>query len=77
MVRTMSVQNASEQLATLVRTLHPGDQIVLTDAEQPIARIVPEEIGRRNRKAGLCKGMLEIVSDNDADILEHFKDYVP
>jgi antitoxin (DNA-binding transcriptional repressor) of toxin-antitoxin stability system len=77
MVRTITVQDVSGQLAALVRGLHPGDQIVLTDGAQRIARIVPETMARPNRKAGLCKGMLEIVSDDDDDILEHFKDYAP
>jgi len=75
-VRTISVQDASGQLTTLMRGLHPGDQLMLTDGQQRIARVVPDDAGRPNRQAGRCKAMLEIVS-NDDDILEHFKDYVP
>ena len=77
MLHTIPIEQTSEELVALVRALHPGDQIVLTDGEQRVARIMPEPETRKDRQAGLCKGMLDIISDDPDDILEHFKDYVP
>jgi len=77
MVRTVSIQEASAQLAELVRALEPGDQIVLTDGAQRVGRIVPEPAQHTHRQAGVCKGMLEIVDDGEDAILDHFRDYVP
>jgi antitoxin (DNA-binding transcriptional repressor) of toxin-antitoxin stability system len=77
MVRTVSIQEASAQLAELVRTLEPGDQIVLTDGERRVGRIVPEPTRRAHRQAGVCKGLLEILDDDEDAILDHFRDYVP
>ena len=77
MVRTVSIQQASAQLAALVGMLEPGDQIVLTDGDRHVARIVPEAVPRPHRKAGVCKGMLEILDNGDGAVLDRFKDYVP
>jgi antitoxin (DNA-binding transcriptional repressor) of toxin-antitoxin stability system len=77
MVHTISIQQAAGELVALVRGLHPGDEIVLTDGPQPVARIVPEPLRAGGRTPGLSKGMLEIVSDDEADIREHFRDYMP
>ena len=77
MVRTVSIEEASAQLAELVRALEPGDQIVLTDGARRVGRIVPEPATHQRRQAGVCKGMLEIIDDGEEAILEHFRDYVP
>lgn len=77
MVRTVPIQEVSAQLAELVRALGPGDQIVLTDDERPVGRIVPEASQHAHRRAGVCKGMLEILDDDEGAILDHFRDYVP
>jgi len=76
MSHTISIQQASGQLGELVRSLGPNDEIVLTDNNQPIARIIPSAVGER-RQAGLWKGKLEVIDDDDDVILDHFRDYLP
>jgi prevent-host-death family protein len=76
MSHTIPLDQASAQLSGLVRALGPGDEIILTDNNKPIARIVPNS-GQSKRVAGTCKGMLEILDDSDDVILEHFKEYLP
>jgi antitoxin (DNA-binding transcriptional repressor) of toxin-antitoxin stability system len=73
---TISIEQASAQLGGLVRELGPNDEIVLTDNDKPIARIVPSET-RPKRIAGAWKGKLEIIDDSDDVVLEMFKDYLP
>ena len=76
MSNTISIEQASLQLAGLVRGLGPDDEIILTDNDKPIARIVLDS-APRDRVAGTCKGMLEIIDDDDDEvILDHFKEYV-
>jgi antitoxin (DNA-binding transcriptional repressor) of toxin-antitoxin stability system len=75
MSRTISIEQASAQLGGLVRALGPNDEIVLTDNDKPVARIVPSK-ARHTRVAGAWKGMLTIVKDDDSH-LEEFKEYMP
>ena len=77
MVRMVSIQEASVRLAELVRALAPGDQIVLTDGTQRLGRIVPEIGAQGPRMAGTCKGLLELLDEDEDAILDHFRDYVP
>jgi antitoxin (DNA-binding transcriptional repressor) of toxin-antitoxin stability system len=76
MSNTVSIEQASSQLARLVRGLGPDDEIILTDNDKPIARIVSDSAPRK-RIAGTCKGMIEIIDDGDDVILDHFKEYLP
>jgi antitoxin (DNA-binding transcriptional repressor) of toxin-antitoxin stability system len=77
MSHTLSIEQASARLDQLVSDLGPGDEIVLTKDDKPVARIVPDSSSLRPREAGTCKGMIDILDDSDDIILEHFKDYMP
>jgi antitoxin (DNA-binding transcriptional repressor) of toxin-antitoxin stability system len=72
---TISIEQASAQLGGLVRALGPHDEIVLTDNDKPVARIVPND-ARPNRAPGAWKGMLTVVSEDDSH-LEDFQEYMP
>ena len=72
-IRTLALTSAD--FTDLVRSLGPGDEIVVTEGGQPIARIVASPRPAK-RVAGTCKELLTIVSDDD-EHLEDFKDYTP
>jgi antitoxin (DNA-binding transcriptional repressor) of toxin-antitoxin stability system len=72
---TISLAQASTQLEGLVRALGPNDEIVLTDNNKPVARIVAND-SRPRRIPGACMGMLTIISDDD-EHLEDFREYMP
>jgi antitoxin (DNA-binding transcriptional repressor) of toxin-antitoxin stability system len=76
MSHTVSIQQASTKLSELVLALGPGDEIVLTDNDRPVARIVPSVVTAK-RTPGAWKGKLEIIDDGDDVILEQFQDYLP
>ena len=76
MSHTISVQHAAAHLAELVRTLEPGDEIVLTQDDRPVARIVPGGPRRSRRTAGACKGMLAVRTE-DEEHLDGFREYMP
>jgi antitoxin (DNA-binding transcriptional repressor) of toxin-antitoxin stability system len=73
---TMSISQAATRLPELVRSLGPNDEIVLTDDDQPVARIVASAQRRGRRRAGSCKGML-IVNREDDEHLNDFEEYMP
>ncbi len=67
---------ASVTLAELVRGLRPGDEIVLTADDKPVARLTPDPaMSRPKRVAGICQGMLTVVAEDD-EHLDDFKDYM-
>jgi antitoxin (DNA-binding transcriptional repressor) of toxin-antitoxin stability system len=76
MSHTVSIEQAAARLGELVGTLKPGDEIVLTEHDQPIARILPSERKRLRRKSGSCKGML-IIHQEDDEHLKDFGEYMP
>lgn len=75
MSHTISIEEAASQLSGLVRSLGPHDEIVLTENDKPIARIIPS-IPTRKRVAGAWKGLLTIVKEDD-EHLDDFKEYMP
>ena len=76
MSHTIPLEQASADLTGLVRGLGPGDEIILTDNDRQVARIVgPAEAPPRRRVPGAWKGMLTILSDDDEHLAD-FKDYM-
>jgi len=71
MSHIVPIQKAAANLTELVGMLRPGDEIVLTENDQPVARIVPSKSNQVHRKPGSCKGMLAIIREDD----EHLKDF--
>jgi antitoxin (DNA-binding transcriptional repressor) of toxin-antitoxin stability system len=61
---TIAIEEAVAKLAESVKALKPGDEIILTLHDQPVAKIVPCEPAPKapvqRRRAGSCKGMLTI-----------------
>ena len=69
---TVTVEEAQAKLPELIDQLAVGEEVVITRAQQPVARLLAEEKPKRKpRKAGNCKGLLTIVADDE----EHLKDF--
>jgi antitoxin (DNA-binding transcriptional repressor) of toxin-antitoxin stability system len=75
MSHTLSVDEAAANLAEPVSSLNPGDEIVLTRNDRPVARIVPG-VRTAQRHAGNCKGML-VIHEEDERHLDDFREYMP
>ena len=72
MSTTITVEEAQANLKDLIHHLAPGEEVVITDNDQPVAKLVSEPAKKRQpRKAGNCIGMIQIVADDD----EHLKDF--
>jgi prevent-host-death family protein len=74
----VTLQEAETQLAGLIRAARNGEEVVITDHDQPVARIVSVAAAiteRRPRRAGSGKGKFIMAPDFDAP-LEEFKEYM-
>lgn len=72
---SVSIQEAQAGLAGLIHGLTPGTEIVITENDRPVARLVPEP-AQVGRKLGTLRGtVLHMAPDFDAP-LDDFKDIV-
>jgi prevent-host-death family protein len=71
----VSIDEARNNLTELIHRLSPGQEIVITENDQPVARLVAAGPAvRKRRKLGTLKGtVLYMAPDFDAP-LEEFKD---
>lgn len=74
---TITLRDAQRQLVDIIHRLTPGDEIVVTEDDRPVARILsaaqPE---RKSRQPGTLRGtVLYMASDFDAP-LEDFREYM-
>ena len=77
MPATVTVEEAQSNLKELIYRLGVGEEVVITENEQPIARLVGEQQSKRKpRQAGRCKGMITLMVEDD-EHLKDFKDYMP
>ena len=72
---TVSLEKAQSSLAEIVHQLSPGDEIVITENDRPVARILPARPPQPVRQLGTMRGsVLSMSPDFDAPI-DGFKDY--
>ncbi len=74
----ISIEEAQAKLTDLIHRLHFGEEIVITENDEPVARLVPvpSESIRKPRQPGMLKGsVLYMAPDFDAP-LEDFRDYM-
>jgi antitoxin (DNA-binding transcriptional repressor) of toxin-antitoxin stability system len=77
-MRTLTVQDAQSHLAEIIKRLTPGEEIVLTQDDRPVAtlRATPQPPPRRQRQLGTLKGsVLYMAPDFDVPP-EGFEEYV-
>ena len=69
---TVTLEEAQANLKELISKLASGDEIVITDNQRRVAKLVNESSPLIQRPGpGLCKGMISIVADDD----KHLKDF--
>lgn len=72
---TVTIHEAQAKLPDLIHKLLPGDEILIIENNQPVARLVsdfPKTKPGLRPPSGLGKGCITIISDDD----EHLKDFV-
>ncbi len=73
---TVSIQEAEGKLSELIQMLKPGDEIVITEDNQPVARLVRAAIPRARRKLGTLKGTVRYIAPDFDEPLDEFKEYM-
>ena len=80
-MRTVSIEEAKNQLAALARRVEKGETVVVTRAGKPICELVPyrrktglrlHAIAAFKRKHGICSVVTRIANDFDAPLHERF-----
>ena len=72
MSATITVEEAQAHLKELIGNLAPGEELVITEGQRPVAKIVGQGMPvRKPRRAGSAKGKLVILKEDD----EHLKDF--
>ncbi len=73
----ISVEEAQSKLRQLIDQLAPGDELVITDNEVAVAKLVSQRSAPLPRPApGLGKGSILYVAPDFDEPLEEFKEYV-
>ena len=79
MPETITIDEAQAKLKDLIHRLAPGEEIVITENEQPVAKLKsesPKATQGLRPDPGLGKSFITIVSDDD-EHLKHFAEYMP
>ena len=75
---TISIEEAQETLPDLIHRLHSGDEVVITENNQPVARLVPaaEPQQQKPRQLGILRGSVVYMAPDFDAPLEGFRDYM-
>lgn len=77
MFRTISLEEAHATLADLIGTLSPGEEVVITQDDQPVATLIRQPPATREPpQFGSAKGML-IINVEDDEHLQDCAEYMP
>jgi prevent-host-death family protein len=73
---TVTIDEAQQRFFELIERLRPGEPIVITRNDVPVARLLAEaQSPRQPRKAGSAAGQLIVVTEDD-EHLQEFEEYM-
>jgi antitoxin (DNA-binding transcriptional repressor) of toxin-antitoxin stability system len=72
----LTLAEAQARLPELVRSLTPGDELLITENSKPIAKVTAVPAEKPRPIPGRAKGMLSIISEDD-EHLKDFEEYMP
>jgi len=76
-VSTVSIQEAQTRLTELIRQLSPGEEVVITEGDRPVARLIPTPPPERKpRRLGTLRGMVLHVAPDFDEPLDDFREYM-
>jgi antitoxin (DNA-binding transcriptional repressor) of toxin-antitoxin stability system len=75
---TITIEEAQARLPQLIDQAQPGDQVVITRDQLPVATLtINTAIVRKPRQPGTLKGTVLYMAPDFAGPLEEFKEYMP
>jgi prevent-host-death family protein len=72
MTRTVNIDEAKNQLQDLLALASDGNEVIITDAGKPLARLVPIASSNQKRIAGLNRGTIWTSKDFDEPLPDEF-----
>jgi antitoxin (DNA-binding transcriptional repressor) of toxin-antitoxin stability system len=77
MLPSITIEEAQAKLPEIIGKLGPGEEVVITKDDQPVAKLVSQQKeARQPRQPGSAKGIL-VINVEDEEHLEDFKEYMP
>ena len=77
MLTTITVEEAQSKLKELIDKLAPGEEVIITENQQRVARLVGERPARLPRPApGLGKGSILYMAPDFDDPPDEFREYI-
>jgi antitoxin (DNA-binding transcriptional repressor) of toxin-antitoxin stability system len=77
MAAIITLEEAQASLKELIKKLAPGEEIVITENQQPVAKLIAERPSHPARPApGLGKGSILYMAPDFDEPLEEFKEYM-
>jgi prevent-host-death family protein len=76
---TITIEEAQAKLKELIHQLAPGEEVIITENQQPVAKLVnqpPKPKPGLRLPPGLGKGFITVIADDD-EHLKDFEEYVP
>jgi prevent-host-death family protein len=75
---TVTIQEAQAKLSELIHRLTPGEEVVITENNQAVARIVPATatMERKPRQPGTLRGTVLYMAPDFNAPLDDFKEYM-
>jgi len=71
----IDLEKAKAQISSLLQTALEGEEIIITQNEQPVLKLVPISAVKPRRQSGSAKGLITM-SDNFDEPLEDFAEYM-
>ena len=71
----IELEKAKAQIASLLQTALEGEEIVITQNDQPVLKLVPVPAAKSRRQSGSAKGLITM-SDGFDEPLEDFAEYL-
>ena len=75
---TVSLEDAQARLPKLIEQLRPGEEIIITRDQKPVARLVgaAKVAEQSRRQLGTLKGTVQYMAPDFDAPLEDFKEYM-
>ena len=70
--RTVTIEEACASIAELLALARKGEEVVIMQGAQAVARVVPVETTKTRRTPGLHKGEIQTTVDFDAPLPDDF-----
>lgn len=75
-MQQIDLNQAKTQADALFQAALRGEEIIITDNEQPVLRLTRVTSEQKRRQSGSAKGLIKMADDFDEPLAE-FQDYLP